>query len=177
MAGPASPPRRFNERKLVLFVADLAGTTRAVARFDAVRLAELIDTFFTACAKVVEAHEGRVVKFLGDGCLAVFDEDAGGRAVAAAVALREPIEDLRRDFGVDIELGVNVHQAVVAEGSFGAEQRYDVMGTGVIHAFRMGAGPGIRISEPVYRQLPSEGRGPWRKHRPPATYTLDADAH
>jgi hypothetical protein len=48
------------------------------------------------------------------------------------------------------------------------------MGAGVIHVFRMGAGPGVRISEPVYRKLPSGERTPWRKNQPPATYTLES---
>jgi hypothetical protein len=33
-------------------------------------------------------------------------------------------------------------------------------------------GSGVRISEPVYRKLPNEHRGPWTKNRPPATYSL-----
>jgi len=39
----------------------------------------------------------------------------------------------------------------------------------------MGAGPGVRISEPVYRQLESERRAPCaadEADEPPATYTL-----
>jgi hypothetical protein len=58
----------------------------------------------------------------------------------------------------------------VVEGEFGAEGVYDVVGAGVIHTFRMGSGPGVRISEPVYRKLPSARRGSWSKHQPPATY-------
>jgi hypothetical protein len=36
----------------------------------------------------------------------------------------------------------------------------------------MGGGAGIRISEPIYRKLPNERRGPWQKSKPPATYAL-----
>ncbi len=43
---------------------------------------------------------------------------------------------------------------------------------GVLHVFRMGAGPAIRVSEPVYRKLPNDERGGWAKHQAPATYTL-----
>jgi hypothetical protein len=59
-------------------------------------------------------------------------------------------------------------------GEFGppGARQYDIIGAGVIHLFRMGSGAGIRVSEPVYRQLPSDDRRPWRKHQPPATYTL-----
>jgi class 3 adenylate cyclase len=155
----------------VLLVVDLAGSTRLVARFDAVSLAELIDAFMAACGHVIGAHEGRIVKALGDGCLAVFDEDAGPLAVAAALDLRAAAIDALKPFGVDAEIGVNIHQAVVAEGRFAPNDDYDITGTGVFHLFRMGAGPGIRISEPVYRQLPNADRTPWQKQRPPATYT------
>jgi hypothetical protein len=47
-----------------------------------------------------------------------------------------------------------------------------VLGAGVNHVFRMGSGPGIRVSEPVYRKLPSDARAPWTKRRAPATYTF-----
>jgi hypothetical protein len=36
----------------------------------------------------------------------------------------------------------------------------------------MGSGAGIRVSEPVYRQLPNDERTPWHKYQPPATYTF-----
>lgn len=60
-----------------------------------------------------------------------------------------------------------------ADGGYGV---YGVSGARVIHTFRMGSGAGIRISEPVYRELPSDRRGRWTKHQPPATYTLPTDA-
>jgi class 3 adenylate cyclase len=176
MATSGKSPRNFTERKRVLLMVDLAGTSRAVARFEALQLAELINTFFAACGRAVTSHGGRIVSFLGDGCLAVFDESEGVKAVEAAIELQNGIAELQREFGVDVELGANVHQAVVAEGAFQPDGHHNVMGTGVIHTFRMGSGPGIRISEPVYRQLPSDRRTPWHKHRPPATYTYRADA-
>ena len=172
MAVSDSSPPKFAERKRVLLVVDLAGSARLVARFDAVRLAELIDAFYAACGRVITAHGGKIVKFIGDGCLAVFDEEAGPEAVTTALELRGAVADALRQFDIEAELGVNIHQAVVAEGNFGPDEQYDITGTGVFHVFRMGAGPGIRISEPVYRQLPSGERSPWNKQRPPATYTF-----
>jgi class 3 adenylate cyclase len=113
-----------------------------------------------------------VVKFMGDGVFAVFPAEAAVAAVDAASALRDAVTALRgNDWRID--LGANVHIAIVAEGEVGPADRYDVFGSGVNHLFRMGGGPGIRISEPVYRQLPNEARGPWNKMKPPATYTLD----
>jgi hypothetical protein len=74
--------------------------------------------------------------------------------------------------GLTIGAGANVHLATVAEGELGADgdRRYDVVGVGVNHVFTMGGGPGLRLSEPVYRRLPNAQRSGFRKHRPPATY-------
>jgi class 3 adenylate cyclase len=170
-AGTSPSTPEFTERKLVIMVVDLAGTTKAVARLDATEVARLINSFFASCGEAVSAHRGRIVTFLGDGCLAVFDEKCATDALDAAFALKSAVAALSKDFGVNVELGVNIHQAVVAEGNFEPDGHYNVMGTGVNYTFLMGGGPGIRISEPVYRQLPSDSRSPWNKHRPPATYT------
>ena len=175
MARSRIPLANASERKLVILVVDLAGTTRLISQMDAGELAELINTFFAACGDAVTAHGGRIVTFLGDGCLAVFPEGAGVDAIDAAADLRNAMNDIGKEFDVSLELGVNVHQAIVAEGDYEPDGRYNVMGTGVVHTFRMGAGPGMRISEPVYRQLPNERRGAWKKQQPPATYTFQAD--
>jgi class 3 adenylate cyclase len=175
MARSRVPLSNASERKLVMLVVDLAGTTRLVSRFDAVELAELINTFFAACGDGVTAHGGRIVTFLGDGCLAVFPEKEGLSAIDAADDIRTSLGGIGKEFGVTLEMGANIHQAVVAEGEYAPDGHYNVMGTGVVHTFRMGAGPGTRISEPVYRQLPNERRGAWQKQQPPATYTFQPD--
>jgi hypothetical protein len=68
--------------------------------------------------------------------------------------------------------------ATIIEGEYGAGRSaaFDVIGAGVIHAFRMGAGPGIRISEPVFRRLPNDQRRAWHKRQAPATYRWEGSA-
>jgi adenylate cyclase len=166
---------RFRELELVLLAADLAGFTRAVAALDAVALARFLDAYYERAGTAVERHGGRVVKFMGDACFAVFPEERCASAVDCAMAMaaeREPIPGAL----LAVTPGVNVHLAVVAEGELGAgaDRRYDVVGAGVNHLFRMGSGPGLRISEPVYRRLPDDRRSHWRRQEPPAIYTLDA---
>lgn len=164
----------FQENKVVLLAADLAGFTRAAAPLDAATLATFVDAWYRGCAATIKKHGGRVVKFMGDACFATFPEQRVLDAVDAASELGTELERLRPSHPLKVDLGVNVHLAVVAEGEFGpdGDARYDVIGNGVNHLFLMGGGAGIRISEPVYRALPNERRGPWRKHQPAATYTL-----
>lgn len=169
----AAPVAR--ERKVVLLVVDLAGFTRAVAGLETEAVVALLEVFFAEAGAVVREGGGRVVKYLGDGCLAVFDGDCAPDAVSCALAIEEVVRSVADRFNVDVELGANVHRATVHEGEFGPDddRRYDVVGWGVMHAFRMGGGPGVRVSEPVYRSIPSAQRSVWRKHQPPATYSLE----
>lgn len=164
----------FQERQLVTVVVDLARFTQAVTGMEATGIAEIVDRFYRETAAVVADHDGRVVKYLGDGCLAVFPPDAAVAAVDAVDVLRVRVAGLASESGLALELGANIHLCTVADGEFGADGRYDVMGLGIVHTFRMGSGPGARISEPVYRKLPSERRTAWTKWQAPATYTQQA---
>lgn len=162
----------FRERQLVVLVVDLANFTRAVAGMEAGQIAEVVDRYFIELGRVVSAHSGEVVKWLGDGCLAVFEADRATDAVAAARAAADRVRELAGDLGLPLEMGANIHLCTVADGALGPEKKRDIIGAGVIFAFRMGAGAGVRISEPVYRKLPSDQRSGWEKYQPPAVYTL-----
>jgi class 3 adenylate cyclase len=168
-----APDARFTEQALVLVLADLAGFTRAVGHLPAVEIAAVVDRFYTVCGPLVAEHGGRVIKFTGDNCLAVFEPANAPNAVRFVLALRDAVGVMADELGLDIDLGANVHLATVATGTFGTAPAVDdIMGIGVVYVHRMGSGVGIRISEPVYRKLPSSERGPWHKHQPPATYTF-----
>jgi adenylate cyclase len=160
----------FRERQLVTLMVDLARFTQAVAGMDSLAVAGLIDRFYRAASTTITGCGGRVVKYLGDGCLAVFPSDGAVDAVDCVEALSLLVDELGATLDADLELGANIHLCTVVEGEFGAEGVYDIVGNGVIHTFRMGSGPGVRISEPLYRKLPSARRSPWVKYQPPATY-------
>lgn len=157
--------------KLVLLSVDLAGYARWAARLEALPIAAMLDDWYARTTAILEHHGGRVVKFIGDAVFAVFPDDACLGAVAAGRALFDaggPVPELR--------VGVSIHVAQVAAGDLGppSHRRFDVIGVGVNHLFRMGGGAGLRLSEPVYRRLPNADRLAWRKDEPPATYHLGA---
>ena len=168
----STAPPTLVERRRVIVVMDLAGFTRAVSALGATELAELVHDFYDVAGSTVEAHGGVVVKFVGDGCLALFGDEDVPSAVACVEAVTAALPALSAAHGVELELGANVHRSVVVEGELGtgASRAHDVIGPAVIHAYRMGSGAGMRISEPVYRRLPNDQRGPWMKRQPPATY-------
>lgn len=156
--------------KLALLAIDLAGYTRWATRREALDVAAMLERYYDAMAAIVRAHGGRVVKLMGDGVFAVFPEAQTVAAIDAALAaLRWETSDPW------LRVGASLHVASVATGEIGSgpERRWDVIGAGVNHLFRMGGGAGLRLSEPAYRKLPSERRQGWRKEEPPATYHWD----
>ena len=160
----------FQETKLILFTADLAGYARATAHMEALEVAAFLEGWYRAIEDILARHGGRLVKYMGDSCLATFPAEAAVAAVDAALELQQI--DHRGATGLSLEAGVKIHLGIVAEGEVGADRRYDIFGSAVNHLFRMGGAGLVLISEPVYRQLPNDRRGPWQKNHPPATYSL-----
>lgn len=164
------PSSEYRERTLVMVLVDLARFTHAIAELGLRDTTALLDGFYRAAEEVVVGAGGRVVKFVGDGCLAAFEPSEVRAALDAVDDIASRVAQLGEERGLALEVGANVHMANVAEVSLGSGAVAELVGMGVVHTFRMGGGPGVRISEPVYRKLPSAERSPWRKHQPPALY-------
>lgn len=177
MASPTPPPPTpFTEVQRVLCLVDLTHYTRLSQRLEPFETATFLDGFYKDChAELGGEAGGRILKFMGDGCLAIFPPDQAADAVAAVLRLRDRVAARARDLPVSVELGANLHLARVVEGDFGPPEaaQHDVLGEGVNFTFLMGRGAGVRLSEPVYRKLPSGARSPWRRIKPPARYVLE----
>jgi class 3 adenylate cyclase len=121
-----APPVVPDVRRLaaVLFT-DIVGSTVRTAEVGDRRWREVLDAHDAACASVVAAGGGRVVKYTGDGILAVFDRPS--RAVDAALALRDALGEIQ----LVIRAGVHVGEVEV--------RRDDVSGIAVNAAQRVQA--------------------------------------
>jgi CheY-like chemotaxis protein len=78
-------------RQTVLFT-DVVSSTEQLARMGDRAWSSLVGRLERGSRAAVQAHAGRVVKFTGDGVLAVFDEPTS--AVGCAPVLRRQAEDL-----------------------------------------------------------------------------------
>lgn len=174
MNAPNRAGGEYGQEKRVVLSVEVAGYTKAFQTRDDEEVARFVDEYYTLCETVVANKRGTIVKFMGDGCLATFPADATTEALGAALELERALDDLSARYQLRLSLGANLHLAVVVEGQFGAgtSRRRDIIGRGVNQTFLLGRGPGIRISEPAYRQLPNEARSAWNKHKPPAIYHL-----
>src|SRR5439155_2592494 len=95
-------PTPGQERKLVtVLFADVTGSTGLGERLDPERLKEVMDAYFEAMRREIEAEGGTVEKFIGDAVMAVFGvpashEDDPTRARRAALRMRRALDRLNR---------------------------------------------------------------------------------
>lgn len=164
-------PSDFTTVERIILVADLAGFAKAFQLHDDLAMAQFAQAYYAACARVLKPAGGTIVKFMGDACLATFAPKDAARAVAAVAALQHEVDAIAKAPGMPVTFGANLHLAEIVEGTF--QGRHDILGRGVNQTFILGRGPGVRLSEPAYRALPSSARGGWRKQKPPAVYHQD----
>lgn len=160
MTPPTTP---LNPTRRVLVLADLAGYAAAFTTHDDDAMAAFTQAYYRICVDVLEGADGRVVKFIGDGCLCVFPAEAALAAVDAVRTLADRVAALSAEQGVTVELGANLHLGEVMEGLFGPADhaRYDVIGAAVNSTARMGAGGTLRISRALREALPDAERPRW----------------
>jgi class 3 adenylate cyclase len=173
MASPST--EAFASTPVVLLVADLDGFARLFKTRTDAEMAMFLDRYYSVAEDTIQEASGRIMKFIGDALLAVFPESEAAAAVAVAAKLRRAVEEVGLRMGMSVRIGVSVHlgPAVETELGKGPSRRRDVIGRTVNQTFLLGRGPGIRISEPVYRRLPSAERTPWGKNKAPAVYVLE----
>ena len=91
-----------------------------------------LNAYFDALSGPIERHGGEILKFMGDGLLAIFplsDPDAGPKLLAAIAEARIALAELDvacRDKGQPaLAYGIGVHVGDVMYGNIGSRQRLD----------------------------------------------------
>lgn len=138
------PKRRLS----AVWFADIVGYT-TLSRIDEPAALRLVDVLQRLSREIVEGHDGRVVKLMGDAVLAEFGSTDS--AVRAAVALQERYVAAAKDSGQASQLRIGVHLGEVTAAADG-----DLYGDGINTAARLHheAVPGqVIISEDVWRLL------------------------
>lgn len=131
-----------------ILIADLRGFTLLSDRLERRAMVALLDRWFGVMGEAIEAEGGDILKFMGDGLLAVFplgDDPAAGCAQALAAAqatiagTAKLNEDLAAEGAAPLKFGMALHCGEVEFGNIGAKRRIDftVIGPAVNHASRI----------------------------------------
>lgn len=133
--------RGYGERlRAVLMATDLRGFTALSDRLPGEELIELLDEYFEAVTQPVQSGGGEVLKFIGDGVLAIFalggrtEAEATGAALEAAQASLSRLGDLNRiriaANQSPLRVGIGLHLGEVFYGNIGAADRLDFTAIG-----------------------------------------------
>ncbi len=155
-------PAGLQHRQVTVLFADVVGSTVIAQGLEAEDALAVLDETMRRMADIVQAHQGRVLRFTGDGVKAAFGmdearEDDAERAVRAGLAIlvagRALAVAVQQVQGVaDFAVRVGLHTGDVALGA-GIEADNTAMGVAVNVAARMEqtAPPGaLRISHETW---------------------------
>lgn len=187
----------------VIWVSDLRGFSALTDRLPSTDVLAVLNAYFECLTASITRHGGEVLKFIGDGLLAVFpfQRDGGERAAAhaalsAARSALRALDEINRQpppaladkiRGHPLRTGIALHHGEVLFGNVGGAERLDftVIGRAVNEASRIEQltkelGCPILVSEPVARLLDARlvhrGRHVLRGIAAPvAVYQADAD--
>jgi len=135
--------------RAVVWFSDLVGFTRISDTVSPDKVLELLNDYAQAQVEEIEAHGGHVLKFIGDGILAIFPDDdtaqACRRALDAAAGMRQRIAALnerRAAAGLPVtDTHLALHVGELLYGNLGGTRRLDftVLGSAVNEAARIEA--------------------------------------
>lgn len=154
-AGPPPTPSATEPQSLVLLMTDLVGSSSAAQRFGDEDLQRMMRNVSQTLRGAVIKHEGKTIRFFGDGMFTTIE--SAPQAIACAVAIQREMNrstDLQK---LKIRLGLAVGPVQVEEG--------DVFGSAVNLAARicsLAEGGEILITESLYR-LASAGEFQFRE--------------
>jgi adenylate cyclase len=144
------PSLEGETREVTAFFSDIRGFSTFSERFkdDPRALVTILNRYLTRVSAVLMAHGACLDKYIGDAVVCLFGapltmKDHATRACLGALAVREAVEELRRQFqqeGLpDVYTRIGINTAVMFVGNFGSEQLldYTAIGDGMNLAARL----------------------------------------
>jgi len=131
-------------RQVTILFVDIADYTRISSEKEPEEIHYILSRFFELTDGIVQSYGGRIDKHIGDAVMGVFgapvahDNDPE-RAVRAAIEIRDSMEDLSSEIGIDLKVHTGIASGQVVASGLGstAHQEYTVTGNSVNLAARL----------------------------------------
>lgn len=125
------------EREITAYFSDLVGFSTLSETTPAQTVVEMLNTYFTAMAEIVEREGGFVDKYVGDAIVAVFGApnrlpDHAIRAVRAALACQRKLAEMNATLFKDAPIGQRIGLATGAAivGNIGSGRKFNYTAIG-----------------------------------------------
>jgi adenylate cyclase len=132
--GPTADREATQIEQATIMFTDIVGSTSLAERMDERDFTELMTDYYNSGTAVIDANDGMVVDYRGDGIVAIFTESIAGpnhaaRACLAALAIcsREARGSAEHApaHGERLELRVGLNSGTVVVGRIGARDRFN----------------------------------------------------
>ena len=157
---PANEKKHPEERRIVtIFFSDIVGSTSLAGKLDPEDWGAILSRVHSLGGQVIQAHQGKVIQYLGDGLLAIFgaeemSESDSENAILAALEFQAKLAELTLNSPVRLRIGINTGLVVIGEFGSEARKEYTALGDAMNIAARLQtlAPPGgVVISSETYR--------------------------
>ncbi len=114
------------KRLTIMFLDIMKFTTVSESIADPYRALLLLNIYFDGIGDIIYSHHGYIDKYLGDGMLAIFDDDHTDDAIHAAIEIQEFIKKFQiSTVGRYIDIGIGINTGSVIMGTVGTKRRMD----------------------------------------------------
>ena len=138
------------EKEIAILFADLRAFTKFSEQKLPYDVVFVINQYFRHMGEAIEANNGHLDKFIGDGVMALFglngnSKDASRNALNAARAMAEELEIMNRNLASDlpsplkIGIGIHVGQVIIGQMGYGTATSITAIGDAVNTASRLEA--------------------------------------
>src|SRR5260221_3465401 len=113
-------------RHLTVMICDLVGSTALSARLDPEDMRAVMDAYHAACARIVQAYDGFLGDFRGDGILAYFGyprahEDDAERTVRAGLEIIAAVAEVETHGAEPLAVRIGIATGLVVVGDLSDE--------------------------------------------------------
>jgi len=150
--------------EMAVMFSDIRGFTALSEKMSAQENFDFVNEYLKLVSPIIQKHEGFIVKFLGDGMMAIFPygvDDAVRAGIDKARMVQRFNEQLKERGLPPITVGIGIHTGPMMVGMIGEEMRMqgdafsdNVNLTSRIEGLNKFFGTSMIISEDTLRQLP-----------------------
>jgi class 3 adenylate cyclase len=158
--------------------SDLTGYAKFAVKKSEEEIFKILSVYYEFIGDVVAPARGSVIKFMGDGALMFFPEDATDEGVRALFKIQADGDRFLAAHDCPCRHHVRAHFGPVYLGEIGTrdDKRTDMFGSTINTMFLLKAA-GSAITPEAFRKLSPETRKLFKKHTPPITYIPLEQSH
>ena len=140
VSGNAQDPLVSHRREVTVVFLDLRGFTSFAETAEPEEVMAVLRDYHAAMGRLIQAHEGTLERFTGDGLMVFFNDpiqvpNPAERAVRMAVGMRHAADALGRNWrrrGIELGFGIGIAQGYATIGAIGFEDRVDYGAIGTV---------------------------------------------